>query len=186
MSCLRTSGLLLGAAAVAMAMATVSSLAGCGERGAGRAAGDAGTFTLPPLGLEDAGTGPTADDLDTASGRVRRARADLERVLALGRPAEGKLACELGLATSADLAGQGAAAAPRDKLAELCVQRIYPAALRADLARIKAAAAAVQGQATDDVAFHCDKDRAMHDAVAAAGREADLVAAFAAACKQRW
>lgn len=170
-----TVGLLLGA--------IVCALAGCGERGAGagRAGADAGTFTLPPLGLDDASTGPTAEDLDTASGRVRRARADLERVLALGRPAEGKLACELGLATSADLAGQGASAAPRDKLAELCVQRIYPAALRADLARIKAAAAG-----SDDAAFHCDKDRAMHDAVAAAGREADLVAAFAAVCKQRW
>ncbi len=183
MSRLRTAGLLLGA--VVCALVGAGPGLGCAERGAGagRAGGDAGTFTLPPLGLEDAGTGPTADDLDTASARARRARAELERVLALGRPAEGKLACELGLATSADLAGQGAAAAPRDKLAELCVQRIYPAALRADLARIKAAAA---GQATDDAAFHCDKDRAIHDAVASAGREADLVAAFAAACKQRW
>ncbi|MCC6996232.1 MAG: hypothetical protein IT370_16605 [Deltaproteobacteria bacterium] len=180
MSRVRTAGLLLGGLVCALA----GTGAGCGERGAGagRAARDAGTFTLPPLGLDDASTGPTADDLETASGRVRRARAELERVLALGRPAEGKLACELGLATSADLAGQGAAAAPRDKLAELCVQRIYPAALRADLARIKAAA----NSGDDDVAFHCDKDRALHDAVAAAGREADLVAAFAAACKPRW
>lgn len=179
MSRVSSAGLLLGAVVCALAGAGL----GCGERGAGagRAASDAGTFTLPPLGLDDASTGPTADDLDTASGRVRRARADLERVLALGRPAEGKLACELGLATSADLAGQGAAAAPRDKLTELCLRRIYPAALRADLARIKAAA-----PGSDDAAFHCDKDRALHDAVAAAGREPELVAAFAAVCKPHW